>query len=242
MTSTRLPGKVLKPIAGRPMLSYQVERLKRVVGAPQIVIATTSNAADDDLAAFAEEEGVPVFRGSEHDVLSRYVGAARMADADVVVRVTSDCPMIDVDVIEEAVAAYEAEGAENVFVTNMPGRRLPLGMAVEVVARSALEEINAGQRSLAEREHVMVHFYNAEPRYRCIPVVSGPDLSEHRWTVDTPEDFELVRRIIETVYPAKTDFDRHDVLALLEQHPDWCGLNRHVTQKPATEAALGAKS
>ena len=236
MTSTRLPGKVLMPILGRPMLSYQLERLRRVKGRPPIVIATTTNKDDDRIVAFAEAEGVPVFRGSENDVLSRYVGAARMVDADVVVRVTSDCPLIDPDVIEEAISTYRLDGRDTVFVSNMPGRHLPLGMAVEVVSRAALEDINAGSRTPAEREHVMVHFYDAAPRYQCVPTVSGPDISHHRWTVDTPEDFELVRRIYDALYPGKPDFDRRDILRLLERHPTWSAINSHIAQKPGTEA------
>lgn len=235
MTSTRLPGKVLKPILGRPLLALQLERLRRVSGAPALVIATTTNDADEAIVALARAEGAAVFRGSEHDVLSRYCGAAETVAAETVVRVTSDCPLIDPDVVDAAIVAYEEAGAGNVFVSNMFDRRLPLGMAVEVVSREALATINAGSRSAAEREHVMSYFYDA-PEFERVAVPSDPDLSAHRWTVDTPEDFELVRRIYEALYPSKPDFDRDDVMRLFERHPDWPEINRHIEQKPATTA------
>lgn len=229
MTSTRLPGKVLKPIAGRPMLAYQMERLRRVRGAGYIVIATTVNATDDPIAAFCAAEGIACTRGSEHDVLSRYHEAAQRFAAAAVVRVTSDCPLIDPQLVDDAIAAF-ADGSCD-YVSNMIEPTWPYGMAVEVFSARTLAEAQAEARDDAEREHVTPFIYWRPGRYRLKSLTRAPDLSHHRWTVDTPEDFELVRRILETLYPAKPDFTMADVLALLAEHPDWEAINRHVAQK-----------
>lgn len=229
MTSTRLPGKVLKPIAGRPMLSYQMERLRRVGGAGRIVIATTTNATDDPIAAFCAAEGIACTRGSEHDVLSRYHEAAQRFAAGTVVRVTSDCPLLDPQLVDDAIAAF-ADGSCD-YVSNMIEPTWPYGMAVEVFSARTLAEAQAEARDDAEREHVTPFIYWRPGRYRLRSLTRTPDLSHHRWTVDTPEDFELVRRILETLYPARPDFTMADVLALLAEHPDWEAINRHVAQK-----------
>lgn len=233
MTSTRLPGKVLLPLAGQPMLVRLLERLRRVRRAQGIVIATTTNAADDPIAALCAQQGVPCHRGSEHDVLSRYADAAHLHGADTVVRITSDCPLIDPALIDQVIAAYEEGGSD--YVSNMLPPTWPYGMAVEVFSAAALAQAHAEATQAAEREHVTPFLYWHPERYRLRNVASPVDLSQHRWTVDTPEDYELVSRLFEHLMPIHPHFTQADVLALLEQHPDWIALNQHVQQKPATE-------
>lgn len=233
MTSTRLPGKVLLPLADEPMLTRLVERLRRVQRADGIVIATTSNATDDPIATLCAQLGVPCHRGSEHDVLSRYADAARLHGVDVVVRITADCPLIDPVLIDQVIAAYE-EGDSD-YVSNMLPPTWPYGMAVEVFSATALAQAHTEATQPAEREHVTPFVYWHPERYRLRNVASPVDLSQHRWTVDTPEDYELVRRLFEHLIPTHPHFTQSDVLALLEQHPDWIALNQHVQQKPATE-------
>ena len=228
--STRLAGKVLLPIAGRPMLSYQIERLKRCRLVDRIVVATTTQPADQAIVAFCESEGIACTRGSEHDVLSRYAEAAHAFDADVIVRVTSDCPLLDSQLVDDAVAAYSA-GAGVDYVSNMMHPTWPYGMAVEVTSRIALEQAYAEARDPAEREHVTPFIYWRPERYRLKSLTMQPDLSAHRWTVDTPEDFDLVSRILAVLYTRNPRFEMQDVLGLLEEHPDWPSINRHVTQK-----------
>lgn len=238
MTSTRLPGKVLMPIAGRPMLSYQLERLRRVRGIDRIVVATTVNRSDDPIAAFCDAEQVPCTRGPEQDVLARYSEAASSFAATTVVRVTSDCPLLDPEVVEQVIDAYAGSGFD--YVSNMLEPTWPYGMAVEAFSARCLAEAQAEARDDAEREHVTPFIYWHPQRYRLKSITMAPDLSHHRWTVDTPEDFELVRRIIETLYPRKPAFQMADVLALLTDHPDWVEINRHVAQKsvaPTTKEA-----
>lgn len=223
MGSSRLPGKVLKDIAGRPMLSYQMERLRRVKRAERIVVATTDQPADDAVERFCQKEKIACVRGSEHDVLARYRLAIERFPADVVVRITADCPLIDPAIVDEAIAAYEPD-----YVSNMLETTYPYGMAVEVFSAQALREAHREAKDPAEREHVTPFIYRHPERYRLRSLTMAPNLSHHRWTVDTPEDFELVSRLLKTLKP---HFTLQDVLAVLDEHPDWCAINAHVEQK-----------
>lgn len=233
MSSTRLPGKVLLPLAGKPMLIRLIERLGRVQRAHAIVVATTTNVADHPIVDECALLNVPCFRGSEHDVLSRYAEVARLHAADVVVRITSDCPLIDPALIDLVISSYHGQGGSD-YVSNMLPPTWPYGMAVEVFSARALEEAQAEAAQAAEREHVTPFIYWRPERYRVRNVASPVDLSHHRWTVDTPEDYELVRRLFETLYPVHPQFSQDDVLAVLAAHPDWLTLNQHIQQRPAT--------
>ena len=236
MTSTRLPGKVLLPILSRPMLSYQLERLRRVSQADRVVIATTTNATDDPIVDFCATEGVDCTRGSEQDVLSRYFEAASRFAAGTVVRVTSDCPLNDPQLVDSAISAYRDEAGGCDYVSNMLEPSWPYGMAVEVFSARTLAEAHVEATAEAEREHVTPFIYWRPGRYSLKSLSMQPDLSQHRWTVDTPEDFELVRRILESLYPHKPCFAMADVLALLAEHPDWAAINRHIEQKTLSPA------
>ena len=233
MTSTRLPGKVLLPLAGEPMLTRLIERLRRVRRADGIVVATTTNTSDDPIAALCALLGVPCHRGSEHDVLSRYADAARLYGADVVVRITSDCPLIDPALIDQTIAAYDEGGSD--YVSNMLPPTWPYGMAVEVFSAAALAQAHAEATQAAEREHVTPFLYWHPERYRLRNVASPVDLSHHRWTVDTPEDYALVSLLFDHLMTTRPTFTQADVLALLDAHPDWIAINQHIQQKPATE-------
>jgi spore coat polysaccharide biosynthesis protein SpsF len=239
MTSTRLPGKVLMPVLGKPLLAYELERLQRCEQTDALMVATTTNASDDPVVALCEGLNVPVFRGSEHDVLSRYHGAAQQAQAETVVRVTADCPLIDPAVVDGVIAHFKAaqQGAPPTetqsaldYVSNTLVRSYPRGLDVEVFSRSALEIAQQEAIEPAHREHVTPFFYKNPQRFRLAALEAPQNWSHHRWTVDTPEDFELAKRILETLYPVKPDFNCQDVLALLEQHPDWVALNAHIEQ------------
>ena len=233
MTSTRLPGKVLLPLGGEPMLARLAERLRCVRRADATVIATTTNAADDPIAALCAPLGLACHRGSEHDVLSRYADAARAHGADVVVRVTSDCPLIDPALIDQAIVAH-AEGGSD-YVSNMLPPTWPYGMAVEVFGADALAQAQAEATQDSEREHVTPFIYWHPERYRLRNLASPVDLSHHRWTVDTPEDLDLVRRLFDALHPVRPHFTLADLLATMDAHPDWLGINQHIAQKPATQ-------
>ena len=235
MTSTRLPGKVLLPIAGRPMLSYQIERLRRVRSHDVLVVATTVNATDDPIVEFCAAERVRCTRGSEQDVLRRYRDAATAVGANVVVRVTSDCPLIDPDVVDGVIRVFKAAQGSLDYVSNTLEPSYPCGMAVEVMSTVALSEADAEATSPVDREHVTPFLYRNPHRYHLQSVRLDADLSANRWTVDTPEDLELIRLILESLYPRCSDFRMNDVLALLAQHPQWRTLNQHVRQKTLGE-------
>ena len=235
MTSTRLPGKVLKEILGKSLLEYHIERLRRVKSVDDIVIATTTNETDLPIVALCERLGVTVTRGSEQDVLARYYEAAMLHHIDIVVRVTSDCPLIDPTVIDKAVAMYREPGDKYDYVSNSLTQSYPYGLAVEVFSGKVLQEAYLEAVAAPEREHVSPFIYTRPERFRIGQLVQSENLSHHRWTVDTPDDFELVRRIIEALYPHNPQFSTEDVLELLKEHPDWFQINAHVHQKKLGE-------
>ena len=231
MTSTRLPGKVLKPVLGMPLLAYQIERLRRVRLAAEVVMATTTNRTDDPIAALCEQLAVPHFRGSEEDVLARYHAAAREYRAAHVVRVTSDCPLIDPAVIDQVIAYYHQEPGRFDYVSNALARSFPRGMDTEVFSFTALDEAHNEAVAKPDREHV-TPFINRNPaRYRLGNLTYSMDASRHRWTVDTAEDLALITLILEALYPEKPEFTLGDCLELLNQHPEWEAINAHVEQK-----------
>jgi spore coat polysaccharide biosynthesis protein SpsF len=228
--STRLPNKVLKDLAGRPMIDRVLERVARAHTIQNTVVATTTHPRDDALVAHARTRGWTVVRGSEDDVLDRYVRAAAEAKAEVVVRITSDCPLLSPSVVDHAVRAHlEARPAPDYTSNVLPPRTYPLGLDVEVMTRAALERAGREDRNPAWREHVTPYLYRHPEAFRLLRVAHDVDLSHHRWTVDTPQDFELVRRVYEAL--RDEPFEWTDVLALLARHPDWNDLNRGVVQK-----------
>ena len=229
MTSTRLPGKVLLPLAGRPMLERLIERLRRVRRAELLVVATTVNATDDPIAALCRDLAVACCRGSEHDVLGRYALAARTYGVDVVVRVTADCPLLDPALVDDAIGEF-ATGRWD-YVGNMLPPTWPFGMAVEVFAAATLAIADGEARAPDEREHVTPFIYRHPRRFRLHNIAGERDLSAHRWTVDTDADYALVSRLFETLYPARPHFDLADLLGTIDAHPEWAAINRHVRQK-----------
>jgi spore coat polysaccharide biosynthesis protein SpsF len=230
MGSTRLPGKVLKLILGRPMLSYQIERLRRVENSQRVVVATTVNSADEPIVRFCDDEGIACTRGSEGDVLSRYYDAAQEFGASGIARITSDCPLIEPELIDHAISLFLGPDRPD-YVSNMLEPSWPYGMAVEVMTKSALAEAHREAWDPAEREHVTPFIYRHPQRYRLESLMMAPKLDHHRWTVDTSEDLELVTRILESLYPSKPKFTMKDILCLLEEHPEWEEINAHVRQK-----------
>lgn len=232
MGSTRLPGKVMLDLLGAPMLQRQLERLLRCRRVHNIVVATSTLAVDDAIADFVDAQpNVGLYRGSEADVLSRYYEAAQMIRADVIVRITADCPLIDPEVVDRCIGVYLDDAREIHYASNCHERTYPRGLDTEVFSRQALEEAHHNAMSASEREHVTPYIWRQPERFPMRHVTDEQDHSDLRWTVDTPEDFELVRRIYQALYPTKPAFVYQDVLDLLAEHPEWKSLNRHVPQK-----------
>jgi len=226
MGSARLPGKVLRLLCGRPMLARVIERLRLSKWLHQIVVATTSLPQDNPVAKLADEVGVEVFRGDEADVLGRYVGAARSAQADVVVRVTADCPLIEPTVVDQAVAMYLAGGDELDYVSNIIERTYPRGLDVEVFPRRILEHLDVVSTSAPEREHVTLHLIRQREHYRIAHALNEVDHSHHYWTVDSEQDLQLVEQVYQALYSKKPSFGWSDVLALFEARPELFQINQ----------------
>ena len=231
MASTRLPEKVLKKVLEKPLLEYQIERLRRVKSADQVVVATTLNEEDGAIARFCERLSLPCFRGADQDVLSRYHGAATAFNADVVVRVTSDCPLIDPAVVERVVHYYRENAAVFDYVSNCITRTYPRGMDTEVFPFEILEEAFFEAIDPADREHVTPFIYRQRGRFRLANVAHEKDLSRHRWTVDTEEDFALIQQIIERLYLRIPTFRMEDVLDLFDRDAGLFQINAHIAQK-----------
>ena len=231
MASTRLPGKVLKEVLDKPLLEYQIERLRRVKSADQIVVATTLNDKDRAIVQFCERLSLPCFRGAEEDVLSRYHAAATVFNADVVVRVTSDCPIIDPDIVERVLLYYHENATELDYVSNCLTRTYPRGMDTEVFPFRILEDAFLEATEPVDREHVTPFVYRQMQRFRLANVSYHKDLSCHRWTVDTGEDFALIQRIIESLYLRIPAFRMEDVLDLFDRDASLFQINAHVAQK-----------
>lgn len=231
MTSTRLPGKILKPVLDKPLLEYQSERLKRVKKADEIVIATTTNDTDLPIVEFCQKHGLGMVRGSEEDVLSRYYLAATTYQATDVVRITSDCPLIDPGIVDQVIGFYLDNRDKYDYVSNTLIRSYPRGMDTEVFSMEGLTEANAKAEAPAEREHVTPYFYLRPERFRLHQIVAEQDWGSHRWTVDTEEDYQLIKNILEALYPGNPYFTMNDVLKLLELNPEWVGINAHIIQK-----------
>ncbi|MNL06013.1 3-deoxy-manno-octulosonate cytidylyltransferase [compost metagenome] len=231
MTSTRLPGKVLKSVLGKTLLEYQIERLHRVKFADEIVIATTSNHTDDVIDALCQGLKVPTYRGSEEDILSRYYEAALEHNAQTVVRVTSDCPLIDPAVVDTVIQHFHDNQSNLDYATNALIRTYPRGMDTEVFSFQALEEAHREATDQPDREHVTSFIYRRPERYRLGHVTLSEDHSRHRWTVDTSEDFHLVSNILSHLHPKQPNFTLEDTLRLLQRFPEWERINAHVQQK-----------
>jgi spore coat polysaccharide biosynthesis protein SpsF len=231
MKSTRLPGKNLRPILGKPMLERLVERLKQAKMLDGIVIATTIDSSDDAIETLASQLGVGCFRGSMDDVLERVLRAAQSVQADVIVEITGDCPFTDPGMVDQAVGRYLASTFD--YVGNVRPSTYPVGFAVQVFATRVLKEVESLTQDPADREHVSLYIYEHPERYRLDNIESGLAEKYHayRLTVDTPEDFSLTAAIFEALYPSNPEFGLADILAFLDAHPELLELNRGVKQK-----------
>ncbi len=232
MGSSRLPGKVLMDLHGRPLLERQIERLRRSLTPDAIVIATSTHAHDDAIADLATTLGIGVFRGDEEDVLARYAGAAAASHADIVVRITADCPLVDPEVLDRCVARL-LEDDDLDYVSNTLQRTYPRGLDVEVFTRAVLDRAHHEARDPDDREHVTRFVWRQPERFRLGGVAEREDHSALRWTVDTQEDLDVVRAVYDDLYPTRPDFGYADALAHAAEHPDVHARNRHVRQKPA---------
>lgn len=233
MTSSRLPGKVMLPALGRPMLAHLTSRLKTVQSIDEIVLATTVNATDDVLAEFAEKDGIKVFRGSEEDVMARVIGAAESAQADVVVEITGDCPIIDPDLIEQTIRVFKRNNA--VYCANSFISSYPDGMDTQVITLEALKKSFSMTADPQDREHVSRHIVKNPQLFPHVYLVAPPSL---HWpglglTLDEPADYELIRTLIENLGKDNLLFGCGDVIRFLRANPQVLKINDMVQRNDA---------
>lgn len=231
MGSTRLPGKVLEMALGRPLLFYLVERLKRCKAIDEFVIATTTNPLDQQIVDFCKKNDAPYYRGSEEDVLGRFWHVAKEYEAEIIVRVCGDCPLIDPAVIDQVITLYKESYPKYDYVSNTLTRTYPRGMDVEVFSFAALESAHQYSSLRNEREHVTPFIYRHPDRYRLGALTRTPDSSHYRLTLDTKEDLDLIKKLIEANYPKNPYFGLAELIASLESHPSWAKINEGVEQK-----------
>jgi spore coat polysaccharide biosynthesis protein SpsF len=257
MSSSRLPGKILADIAGQPMLTRVFTRTSRAKTLDEVIFATTTDASDDPVAEYCDFSGIPFTRGSQFDVLDRYYQTAKQAKADVVVRITADCPVIDPDLIDNVVKAVVSEQFD--FACNrLPPpfqRTYPIGLDVEVCTFSLLEKAWKESTETFHREHVMPYFYEGvELTRQSRTLETGislrgfniallnhtTDFGDYRWTVDTPEDLDFMRQVYKH-FDGRDDFIWKEVLDLVHDEPRLMEINadvQHKTLKDIDKRAL----
>lgn len=231
MGSTRLPGKVLNKVQDKPLLEYQIDRVKKAKTIDEIVIATTTKDNDNQIVDLCKRLSLPYYRGSEEDVLSRYYESAAKFQADVIVRLTADCPLIDPDVIDKVVNAYLESLEYYDFACNTLVRTYPKGLDTEVMTFKLLKQIHEEAKEIFYREHVTNYIYHHPEKFKILNIQNDFDASVHQWTLDTEEDFLLIQKIIQELYPNNKHFSFLDVLEILEKNPDWNLINKHVASQ-----------
>lgn len=232
MGSSRLPGKVLADIGGKPMLYRVVIRVRRAQYVGQVVVATTTDSNDDLVAEYCRSVGFPCYRGEPMDVLDRYYQVACLFDAHTIIRITGDCPLIDPVEVDRTISSFFQQKVD--FAANRlppPWKRTtPIGLDTEVVSFSALAQAWREAQAKHEREHVMPFFYEQEGRFKTLLVDSERDLSHLRLTVDSDQDLILVRNIYQH-FDNSDQFSLDEVVTLLEQHPEFRLINAEVQHK-----------
>lgn len=232
MGSTRLPGKILLPLGSSCSLDHMINRLRRVKDIDRIVVATSTRRADDQVAARAGTRGVDVVRGSESDVLSRFVKALKTEPEAIVLRLTADCPLVDPAIVTRAIRAFCAPGTRADYLSNALRRSYPRGYDVEVFRAATLLEAGDRARLALEREHVTPYIYRRPKRFRIAHLMRPDPLATSEWrlTLDTPEDYALLRVLFRELEPADPAFGLRAVERFIRRYPFLLAINAHVQQ------------
>ena len=238
MGSTRLPGKVMSLISGKPMLQHLIDRVRRCEEVDEIVVATTEMERDRPVRDLAGSSGVRVFSGSEDDVLDRYYQAAKANEAETIVRVTSDCPLIDPFLVDRIVRHFVNNADKFDYVSMGRPNRYPNGLDTEVFSFSALERAWVEAELGSEREHVTPYIWKNEKLFRIGAVPSDRNLSHMRWSVDEQRDLEFVRQVYTHLYEDGKVFTMEDVLALLDRVPELARINEGIPRDAGYQRSL----
>jgi spore coat polysaccharide biosynthesis protein SpsF len=231
LTSTRLPKKIMLNLRGKPLLWHVVERVKRAKMIDRIVLAIPDSSNNDELELFIKKSGWNLFRGSENDVLSRYYHAAIQYGADVIVRITSDCPLVDPKIIDETINIHFRDGNDYTAVGSEGG--FPRGLDVEVFNFKSLDIAYSKAVEKSEREHVTLFIYQNSKLFKIQFIEASGTLRrpDIRLTVDTEEDLLLVREIYSALNNCGNHFSTQDVIAIIDENPHLQSINKHVVQK-----------
>jgi len=234
MGSTRLPGKVMEKIGGEPMLYHVIKRAQKAKNINLVVVATSTASEDDQIETFCNEEGIRCFRGNETDVLDRYYQTAIANDADVIVRLTADCPVLDSDVVDKVVDIF-LEGKYD-YVSNTIKPTYPDGLDTEVFSIKALENAWTHAKLMSEREHVTPFIHKNPDLFGVFNLINEPDLSDFRWTVDEPADLKFIRKVFS--YFDSFEFGMKEILLLLSKHPEIVEINSTLIRNEGYQKSL----
>ena len=231
MSSTRLPGKVLLPIIGKPLLTRMAERVLRAKNISQVVVATTTEPEDDTIEKLCMENNWNVYRGDKEDLLDRHYQAAKEYKADIVLKIPSDCPLIDPAIIDRTIEYFLTNRAKYDYVSNLHPATYPDGNDVEIMTTKALEKAWANAKRKIEREHTTPYFWENPNKFRIGNVLweKGLDYSmSHRWTIDYREDYIFIKQVFEALYPLNPYFGLNDILNLLQEKPELTKINNEL--------------
>ena len=236
MGSTRLPGKIMLPLIGKPVLYRVIERILDSRTVDKIIIATTIKPNNDCVVSVAKEMKVDYYRGSEEDVLSRYYESATKFKLDIVIRITSDCPLIDPDIIDEMVKKFKKINMKNRrcdYLSNVIKRTFPRGLDVEIFWYDVLKRVYNEAKESYQREHVTPYIYENPKIFNLRNFEQTIDYSHYRWTLDEGDDYSLISKIYKKLYYSNPKFRYKDIISLLEKKPELISINAHVRQKEA---------
>ncbi|HEY5600914.1 MAG TPA: glycosyltransferase family protein [Patescibacteria group bacterium] len=232
MGSTRLPGKSMKKILGKPMLWHIVQRVKKTKHIDKVVVATSTSSKDDKIVKFCKQNKIDYFRGSENNVLSRFYETATKFNAGVIVRITADCPLIDPAIIDQTIKKYLTGKYDYVSVATGAGvanknvKRYPDGLDCEVFSYKILESAYFNAKSNDEKEHVTLHIWKRPKKFNLLSIKPSEDYSKLRFTVDHPSDLKFIKEIYNQLYPKKKNFNLFDIIALLKKYPKLLLINQ----------------
>ena len=227
--STRLPKKVLKVINGKTLLDYQLDSLKKSRYIKEVIVATTVESSDEEIIQLCKKRNQKYFRGPENNVLERYYLASKEFEADIIIRITSDCPVIDIEIIDTVIEKFIKHKVD--YASNTLERTYPRGMDVEVFTMNALETSYKNAREQREIEHVTPYIYFNPETFKLLSIKSDQDYSQYRWTVDTEEDFELVKRLIMELHRQSKEINLENLLQIMDENEEWYLINAHIEQK-----------
>ena len=238
VSSTRLPGKVLKEVLGKQLLVHLLDRVGKSKRIDKIVIATSEEKSDDPIELIADKMGITCYRGSLIDVLARYYNAAVAVKADHIVRLTGDCPLIDPVIIDEVISFY-LDGKYD-YASNVVEPTFPDGEDVEVMSFASLEMSHNEARLPSHREHVTQYILSNREKFNIGSLKRGEDISSLRWTLDEPADYEFIKRVYEALYESKPDFGLFEVMALLREKPELGRINAGIGRNEGLTKSIDA--